>query len=537
MRVTIALFLVAGQLAAQGTEARTRHFRVMTSGPPETAAAATTALERTRAQLEALGFTFSPSRTEVVLFPTREEMEAYAPEQAVGFFQPGAETSFIVLAWKAAADPMKSLAHELAHQAMQPVAGRHPHWLREGLAELLSNLETVPGGIKLGVPLAYHVEALHHEQQARAQGSPWFYARCWLAAHRLVVRRFSSGSLAQRLAALDAPGDLPESSLPDRFLAEVLPAASPAIPDALPVVRPLEAWEREHRLAEMWRGSNQTARAREALRALRARFPERSEPAESLGALEMDALQYDRAEPWLAEAVRLGSTDAATHYRYSLLLMRPGRPADLAARHASRAVELDPGPPLYWLAKAQAEMQLSRWDEARASLAAMDRRAADPELQERRSVELAEIERRREQELRPPPHPSPPQVIVRVEARPTPEAPPPGPPATAVLPRRPVSPAWPPPGTSLFWGRVRGVECAEGLKIITVANSRFAVRVRERPEAPARLVSPPRNMRRIPCSLKDARVAVAYRPDNSDLVAVLFEEKKLEPQMNTEEHR
>ena len=74
------------------------------------------------------------------------------------------------------------------------------------------------------------------------------------------------------------------------------------------------------------------------------------------------------------------SNHAATHYRYSLMLMQPGRSAEEAARHARRAVELDPAQPLYWLARAHSEMQLDRWEAARASLEQVRSRAADPEL-------------------------------------------------------------------------------------------------------------------------------------------------------------
>lgn len=269
--------------------------------------------------------------------------------------------------------------------------------------------------------------------------------------------------------------------------------------------------------------AGQGVEAREALSGLRTRFPERPEPAESLGALEMDALHYDRAAEWLAEAVRLGSTNAATHYRYSLLLMRPGGAAEAAARHARRAVALDPAPPLHWLAQAHAEMQLSQWEAARSSLAQLRERAADPLLEAQVRVELEEIERRREQQLRPPrepEHPAKITVTTITEPPPVPSiSPPPAPPA-----RRPE----PHPGTLLFWGYLRRVECGEGEKILTVTSRMFTVRVRERAGQPAKLYYPPGNIRRIPCSLKDVEVNVVYRPlahfgpINGDLVAVIF---------------
>ncbi|MBI3693758.1 MAG: hypothetical protein HY238_02805 [Acidobacteria bacterium] len=264
-----------------GAEARTPHFRVVTQGPAETAAAAATVLERTRSQFKVLGFHVPPGPTEVVLFRDLEEIRPYAPDQATGFFQQGTDASFIAVAWER--EGLRELAHELAHQAMAWRIGRQPPWLREGLAELLSNLEPVPGGLKIGAPIAMHLRGPH----------PDFYARSWLLAHRLVVG--SGGPLPARPEALETPTELPEQ-VPQKLPTEVLPLASPLAEPPAPVVRSLDAWEYEHRLAELWRARNLTAQARGALVSLRVRFPGRPEPAESLGAIDMDAFHYDQAE-------------------------------------------------------------------------------------------------------------------------------------------------------------------------------------------------------------------------------------------------
>jgi hypothetical protein len=300
----------------------------------------------------------------------------------------------------------------------------------------------------------------------------------------------------------------------------------PPAADAEVHLRPLHPWARDHQHAELLRARHQTIHARAALIVLRARFPQRPEPLESLGALDMDLLRYDDAERQLAAAVELGSINATTHYRYSLLLMRPGHASEDAVRHARRAVEMDPTQPLYWLAQAHAEMQLARWDAAQASLDELGRRAGEPLLEEQVRVERAEVERRREQALRPPPKPEPPVRIRVVEPSPPPvaEAPQPTPSPGPVPPPHPLSI----PGTLTFWGFLRRVECTGEGKILTVANPRFTVRVRERADQPAQLYSPPRNLRRLPCTLKDVEVNVVYRPLarfgplNGDLVAVLF---------------
>lgn len=547
MRVIVQILLVIDialpRLLAQGVEARTRHFRVATTLGAAAASVAAQDLERHHAQLTALGFTFSASLTEVLLFPGLSEMQPYSSGRSVGYFQPGAETAFLVVAWNAAGDPLRALGHEYAHLAMQPWAGKHPLWLREGLADLLSQIRPAEGGLKIGLPIAGYIEALRkgrllewQQVLSASRGSPLFegpdtgplfYAQSWLLAHRLVVGKIFSGSLAQRLEALagEAPLLLP---IPEVLPEEALPAAAPASSVAGASVRELAVWEWEHRLAELLRSGNRQGEARPALVALAARFPDRPEPSESLGALEIDRLEYDQAERWLSEAIRLGSGHAATHYRYSLLLMRPvaggdarGR-AEQAARHARRAVEIDPRQPLYWLARAHAQMQLSQWESARASLAGLRERAADPLLREQAEVELREIERRREQQARPPRRPAPPVAVIVDTPPPAPTVSPP--PAPAIRQARPETH----PGTLTFWGYLRRVECLEEGKILTVSNRRLSVRVRERAGQPARLHSPPGKWRAIPCTLKDVEVNLVYRPSphfglvNGDLVALIF---------------
>jgi len=550
MRLTALLSLIltaAPSLAVEGFEARSRHFRVVGSLPQDTAVAAASVLEKARDRFTALGLTLPPTPSDVVLLPDLAAMQPFQPGRTIGFSQTGGEGSCLVVAWNATAEPLRVLTHELAHLALLPHADRHSLWLREGLADLLSNLQPVPGGLQIGLPIAAHLEAVRQgrlldwKQVLSARREPasfqspedtsLFYAQGWLLAHALVVGKDASRSLARRLEKLDTPDQLPDR-FPQALRTEILPAPEPG-PEPEVRARPLEAWEHELALAELLRTRNLTGPARAALESIRARFPMQPEPHGSLGALEMDALHYDRAEHMLAEAIRLGSRSANTHYRYSLLLMRPlrgtvdgGAESDRRARalrHARRATELDAANPLHWLALAHAGILLSQWDSARASLEQMRMRAADPLLIEQARVELAEIERRREQQLRPPPRPQPPDV------------PPPPIAADQAWPAASISPAPEPkrrspslPGTLTFWGYIRRVECGAEGKTLTVTNRRFAIRVRERSGAPARLHYAPGKWQRLPCSLKDVEVNVVYRPaahpgpHNGDLVAVVF---------------
>ncbi len=513
--LSLAAICAAGaRLAAEDVEARTGHFRVV--GAPAAAPVAARALERLHGELAALGFAVPPDASEVVLFADSTDMQPYAPPgRASGFFQQGTDVSFLAVAWGDSGEPLRALAHELAHRVLQPRLHNRPDWLREGLAELLSNLQPVPGGVMLGIPIASHLADL----KSGSDTGFLFYARSWAAAHRLLVGRAGAGDLPRRIDALPAKLEY-DPHLPNPVPVEVLPAGP--VPEPEVAVRPLHPWERDHQRAELLRARNLTVQARAALVVLRAQFPERPEPFESLGALEMDLLHYDDAERHLAEAVRRGSVHAATHYRYSLLLMQPGRSAEEAARHARRAVELDPAQPLYWLARAHAEMQLDRWEAARASLEQVRSSAADPDLSDQVRLELAEVERRREQAQRPPPVAEAQRVTIVPMPPPAPVLPPEAP-LPSSEPRR-----WPPLGTVLFLGQIRQVECTAEGKIFTVANPRFTIRVRERRAQAAKVYYAPRHLRNLPCSMKNVGVNVVYRPLarfgplNGDLVAVLF---------------
>jgi tetratricopeptide (TPR) repeat protein len=514
MRAVVLVLALAARLPAQGVEARTPHFRVL--GEPDTAPVAAATLERLHSQLRALGFPIPEGSTEVALFSTAAEMRPFAPPGlAAGFFQQGTDASFLAVAWDAG-EPLRALQHEFAHRVLQPRLLGRPDWLREGLAELLSNLQPAPGAVILGAPIAGHLETL---KSGRDDGM-LFYARSWAAVHRLLVAQSAGLTLAARIDALPASPEQ-DPSLPANLPVELVPM--PPLPEAEARVRPLHPWERDHQRAELLRARNLNIQARAALVVLRSQFPDRPEAFGSLGAMEMDAFQYTEAETLLAEAIRRGSTSPSTHYRYSLLQMRPGGSQEDAVRHARRAVELDPSQPLYWLARAQAEMQAAEWQSARASLEEMRRRTADPMLLDQVRIELAEVERRREQALRPPAISQPPPQAANVPVAPAVQPPPPD---LSLPPSEPWR--WPPIGTVLFIGQVRQVECTAEAKILTVSNLRFTVRVRERRGQPAKVYYAPRALQGLPCSLKNVSVNVVYRPFagfgplNGDLVAVLF---------------
>ena len=368
----------------------------------------------------------------------------------------------------------------------------------------------------------------------------------------------------------------PPAANPPRF--DPASASAPAEP------RELAPGELRFVLADLKRETQPPEAARAELEALKREFPNRPEPSESLGALEMDQHNYDPAEQHLAGAVKKGSRNPRTHYRYSLMLMRPQpspQRAALAVKHAQIARQLDPAQPVYLLTEAQARMTAGQWGESAAALA---RLTQYPDWESRTKAEFRELQRRQQQQLNrlqrdalpepqwpfaagvvhgtpQPPAATPPEPAssegsvwktpspdAAAWAGPTPHASEtPGrseqvaaahsglfPPFTRQpvpkpLPKaKPAQPRWPPPGTILLYGYISGVECRENEKIVTVKTPRSRIRLREPAGAPAKLYSEPKWIKGLECGLGGLEVNVAYKPTRGSrevrgtLVAVIF---------------
>ena len=630
--LAIALAAVAFPAAAPAAvEVLAPHFRVLSVLEPGLAEAAAAHLETIRHRFESLGFEPSqpPSpRIEVILFSTPAQMLPYAPpyvqgsRQSAGFFTPGADRIYMVLAWDAPGDPWVALSHEYVHRIF---AGQAlPFWLSEGLAEYLSRAPIAARNPTVGPadpafpgplfperladnPWLPWAEIWSAERNSATAGHPNFRPQSWLLVHLLVsegldltqldpakvqatLTEQSSESIEARLrAALAKPMSNRSLTRTSRNQTEgaslqrgrsrrggnrsltvaapfIAPRFDPANATAPTQPRELAPGEFRFALADLQRETKLPAAARLELEALKQQFPNRPEPSESLGALEMDQHHYDQAEQQLAAAVRKGSRNPRTHYRYSLMLMRPRQQpspqrAALAVKHAQLARQLDPFHPVYLLTEAQANMTAERWGESAASLA---RLTENPDWESRAQAEFRELQRRQQQQLSRLqrdvlPQPQGPFVAAVGHGAPQP---PPGTPektlpasgATASaggfgglaaapsglfpifarlpvpkpLPKAPRSPSWPPPGTILLYGHISGVECRENEKIVTVKTPRNRIRLREPADTPAKLYSKPKWIKGLECGLRGLEVNVAYKPTRGSrevrgaLVAVVF---------------
>ena len=580
LKRTIALAALAFQAAAPAAvEVLTPHFRVISLLEPGLAEAAAAHLETIRHRFESLGFEprQAPSpRIEVILFSAPARMLLHAPphvqgsRESAGFFTPGADRMYMVLAWDAPGDPWVALSHEYVHRIF--TGQSLPFWLSEGLAEYLSRApiaarNPAEGPADPAFPLPHFAERLaanpwlpwteiwSAERNSAIAGHPNFRAQSWLLVHLLVSEGLDLTQLdpAKVQATLAEQGlDNLEARLrtalakpmSNRFLephgdwrpTQPLPSNPPRFDPANATTpsRPRELAPGELRfvLADLQRETKPPEAARLKLEALKQQFPNRPEPSESLGALEMDRHHYDQAEQQLAEAVARGSRNPRTHYRYSLMLMRPQphsnpQRAALAVKHAQLARQFDPVHPVYLLTEAQANMTAELWEESAAALA---RLTENPDWERRAQAEFRELQRRQQQQLSrlqrdvlPEPQwpfaAAAPSELFPILSRLSVPKP---------LPKAPRQPSWPPPGTILLYGYISGVECRENEKIVTVRTRRSRIRLREPAGTPAKLYSKPKWIKGLECGLGGLEVNVAYKPTRGSrevrgtLVAVVF---------------
>lgn len=573
-------------LADTAVEVLTPRFRVVTQMPAETALQAADHLERAHASLQALGVrppAFGYEPIPVLLVPDRERLETLFPASiaipgsARGFFLQGVDRDYIVLSWEPSETVRAALAHEYVHWIFRDQS--RPLWHREGLAEYFSRFTPLNDGASFGAPVPVFVQELQNgdwiplprllaaNREAGMVAHPAFYAQCWLIVHRQAAivgagEAWRSEELERQLASED-PADW-EARLREHFQDLLLHPPPPTTVGFEPLdrasfaVRPLAEWEWPVRVADVWRvfspppsgsskqetsGSVSTPldqedfrpepqaweMAEDALRRLEDDYPERPEPSEILGALQMDRYDYADAERTLARAVANGSSNPRTHHRYALLLLRPlegkqdaqRRRAALALHHSDKALSRQPDEPSYLLTRAQASGLLGEWTAAADGLADL---ALHPEWRERADEEFEVLALRRRQHAMSIPQPriEPGEPGLELGFLKTEPAPPARP--LPVIRKE----AWPPPGTVLLYGHIVKVECGAGEKLVTVRTPRWNMRLRERAAAPAALHDAPKGWRSLPCDAGGWEVNVVYKPTRDDrsvrgeLVAVVF---------------
>jgi len=207
--VMVSAPVVAAVPSVDGwVEARSPHYRVATDGRPELAVETASRLEKLRRFLSELRPGEDPvaAPTQVLIFDGRENLAKVIPgvtrsPHQVGQFVRGSYGNFIAVGTDAGAATAEAVNHELVHSFIAETLPDLPLWFSEGVAEYYSTFEVSGMDIRIGVPVARHIEQLLASPRidvddllATTARDPdddvlereSFYADAWLLVHYLM---------------------------------------------------------------------------------------------------------------------------------------------------------------------------------------------------------------------------------------------------------------------------------------------------------------------------------------------------------------
>lgn len=536
-KTALAALCAAASLAAQvGAVAETENFRIL-AGPDvqleqHAVAEAAGRLEGVRSRLAAAGLPPRGKAVEplnILLTPTvfslRSITGGHSAPRTRGLTIHGIDRNLVLLAWHAPGDPMTALAHEYAHQLDD---NAWPLWFIEGRAEFLARYPSreARGHLaRLEQPERLGLKALLAAKDGGASAlHDAFYAEAWLVFDWLAEQRGDIAGIrpAHLHDAIDRLGTAGvETELRQhaerRDIASREPAPVVENQQFDVTVRAIEPWEQPLLEAEINLALQRPQRASALLAALLGKHPRVARIHAAGGFAAIAAKNYDQAESSLARAIELGDRRAETAYLYTLMLMRTGddagQRAAAALKHSLRARDRAPHEPRYQLAVAQARMLVGDWERAFEDLS---RLAAFPGWAQRAHREAAEVRRRRggrlaaqkQPQLAPPSDPSEPYrpLLLKTPAiEPLPDAP-------AELQKPVRGSRYHPPGTTLVYGRIGWVDCSDGERKIILNTPLLKLVLRENPQKPPKLLSPPVKWDVLPCQTYGWTVNIVYKP-------------------------
>lgn len=523
--------------AGNGWVAETAHFRVIArdgQGLDATAVATAAAdLEAIRRGFHLAGLGYprrADGRLEVLLVPGRTDLHALLRDPPTsrtrGITVRGLDRDYSVVPWLEVPGPRVTLAHEYAHQLDPP---GWPPWFSEGRAIYLarrteprSGASTVGGLAAMldGVPWTGWSEVIDAERDSPATHDELFQVKSWLLVHWLASQLPGPSALSpERAARILSGADSKDLAAElERHLAEwrepqpdwLVPLSATQAGSA---ARAAASWEIPLLEAEVWLALQRTDLAEPVLAELQATFPGVARVQAAYAALRLVQGQLDRATRHFGLALRLGDTRVRTAYRYAILLMRPGaspptRAGD-ALRHALVARDRMPHIPVHHLAVVHGRMLKEDWGRAFGDLRAL---LQFPEWRERADREASEIRRRIVQSLRAVREPSMEPAVPRVRI----QSPPPEELAAWVerpyrQPRTGGKRIWPPHGTWLVHGRIAGVRCSDGQKVVILHSPYQRLVLRVNPDEPPELINRPFRGKTLPCNSRGWVAAIAYR--------------------------
>ena len=295
----------------------------------------------------------TPIPTVVFVFQNDSSLTPYKPTfrgkpvELAGFFSGWTDRNMIAISAAAQQSSLRVVFHEYAHFLVQNTSGRLPPWANEGLAGFYETFQERDGkNALIGVPIAEYLALLRDGQLmplrdllAVDYASPEynegnrrsvFYAESWALMHYLQLgsqrraaelaeylsRLHDDGQPAEAFAAVFGDPAILERELRDYVRKFTFPAfrvnfAERVAAGAVGSADLLNATDSGTYLADLLGRSGHLDEARTRLENLIAVHPEASAAAETLGVLELNAGNSERALPWLERAARDGSAATA----------------------------------------------------------------------------------------------------------------------------------------------------------------------------------------------------------------------------------
>jgi FimV-like protein len=330
------------------TSVRTKNFFLVGNASDKEIRRVATRLEQFRdvlGRLLARANLASSTPTTVVVFKSRSAYQPFAPPNTDGYFQPGQDMNYIALsAEQNPADPFpfSVIFHEYVHFLVKNNLQNVPVWFNEGLAEYYSTLEVMPDDrkVQIGLTIGSHLHALREQKLlplstllAVDHDSPYynekdkkgvFYAESWALVHYLLLG--NDGKYYPQFGA---------------FLGLLL--ANKPVEDAFKQAFQVDFATLEKELKEYIKRHTFPGQMATFERKLEFDAEMQSAPvteAESqfyLGDLLLHAQQFDRAEKFLQQAVKLDPNLSIADASLGMLYTWKGNFAD-ARRHLERAV-------------------------------------------------------------------------------------------------------------------------------------------------------------------------------------------------------
>lgn len=375
-RALIAAFICfVPVFAPSWSLARSQHFEVYTSGPPERAVEALAMFEDARSFFTSylkLAETARPP-IRVILFSSPKEFEPFrTTESAAAFYQPGHDRDYIVFK-EFNADSFDTVAHEYAHAVLGQKGAELPPWLSEGLAEYFSSVALIGDKARLGgvpegrlkylrpaslMPLGDLVGITRQSPEYNSRNhAGLFYAESWALTHMLLIDERYRDKMPRVLAAAQA-GTGSAQSLTEIYgkpLADIqrdfnayvargqylfLTVDSPRTSTTRAQAASLSSFDAGLVLADCLATEiGKDLEARAAFDALSKERPDDVALLEARAFFEQKTRGPDAADQYFARAVERGSRNPMVLSEYALHLSDrdPGQASSLLARAVSMA--------------------------------------------------------------------------------------------------------------------------------------------------------------------------------------------------------